>query len=75
MIETSGEGKRGIFDRKPRKCGGKSKHRGISYEQVCVLVARYHTKSTVSKVACFGMVIVSKGIMGRKLYEKNDCSI
>jgi len=35
----SEKGKRGISDRKPRKHGGKSKHRGISHEQVCVLVA------------------------------------
>jgi hypothetical protein len=36
----SQKGHCGIKDRKPRKRGGKSKHRGISHEQVCVLVAR-----------------------------------
>lgn len=51
---------RGITERKPRKCGGKSKHRGISHEQVCVLVARDRTKSTVSKVACMGRVVKTK---------------
>lgn len=36
----SEKGKRGIVDRKPRKRSGASKYRGISKEQVCVLVAR-----------------------------------
>lgn len=36
----SQKGQRGITERKPRKRGGKSKHRGISHEQVCILVAR-----------------------------------
>jgi hypothetical protein len=40
----SEKGKRGISERKPRKRGGKSMHRGIGYEQVCVLVARDRTK-------------------------------
>ena len=46
----SEKGKRGITGRKPRKRGGKSKYRGISKEQVCVLVARDRMKSTVAKV-------------------------
>ena len=40
--------------------GGKSSLRGISKEQVCVLVARDRTKATVSKVACMGRVVKTK---------------
>lgn len=43
----SQKGQRGITERKPRKSGGKSRHRGISHEQVFVLVARDRTKATV----------------------------
>lgn len=46
---------------KPRKRGEKSKHRGISKEQVCVLVARHRTNATVSKVACMGRIVKTKG--------------
>jgi len=59
----SQKGQRGITDRKPRKRGGKSKHRGISHEQVCVLVARDRTKATVSKVACMGRIMKTKSII------------
>ena len=45
------KGKRGITDRKPLKRGGKSKHRGISHEQVCVLVARDRTKATIQHLS------------------------
>jgi transposase-like protein len=51
------KGQRGITERKPRKRGGKSKHRGISHEQVCVLVTRDRTKATVSKVSCMGRIV------------------
>jgi ISXO2-like transposase domain len=69
----SEKGKRGISDRKPRKRGGKSKHRGISHEQVCVLVARDRTKATVSKVACMGRVVKTKvdNMIGSKLTPDN----
>jgi transposase-like protein len=69
----SEKGKRGIAGRKPRKRGGKSKHRGISHEQVCVLVARDRVKSTVSKVTCMGRIVktqVDKTI-GSKLHPDN----
>ncbi len=58
---------------KPRKRGGKSKHRGISHEQVCVLVARNRTKATVSNVACMGRVIKAKvdSMIGSKLTPDN----
>lgn len=42
----SEKGSRNINGRKPRKRGGKSKFRGISHEQVCVLVTRDRTKNT-----------------------------
>jgi hypothetical protein len=68
----SEKGKRGIA-RKPRKRGGKSKHRGISKEQVCVLVARDRTKTTVAKVTCMGRVVKSKvdKVIGSKLRSEN----
>lgn len=69
----SQKGQRCISERKPRKRGGKSKHRGISHEQVCVLVARDRTKATVSKVACMGRVVKSKvdSMIGSKLTSEN----
>lgn len=42
----SEKGKRNIFERKPCKCGGKAKNRGISNDQICVLVARDRQKMT-----------------------------
>lgn len=64
---------RDITDRKPRKRGGSSKHRGISHEQVCVLVARDRTKATVSKVACMGRIVKTKveKMIGSKLTPEN----
>ncbi len=69
----SQKGQRGITERKPRKRGGKSKHRGISHEQVCVLVARDRTKATVSKVSCMGRIVKPKveKIIGSKLSSDN----
>src|SRR5690606_32810163 len=49
----SDKGKRAL-PRKPRKRGGTAKKRGISDEQVCVLVARDRSKHTVAEVATFG---------------------
>jgi hypothetical protein len=56
----SQNGQYGIIGRKPRKRGGKSKYRGISQEQVCVLVARDRKKATVSKGACMGRIVKPK---------------
>lgn len=73
----SQKGQRGISERKPRKRGGKSKLRGISHEQVCVLVARDRTRATVSKVACMGRVVKTKvdTLIGSKLSnEKPACN-
>lgn len=49
----SEKGKRKL-PRKARKRGGVAKKRGISNEQVCVLVARDRTKHTFAQVATFG---------------------
>jgi len=69
----SQKGQRGITERKPRKLGGKSKHRGISHEQVCVLVARDRTKATVFKVACMGRIVKTQvdNLIGSKLSNEN----
>lgn len=71
----SQKGQRGITDRKPRKRGGKSKHRAISHEQVCVLVARDRTKATVSKVACMGRIVKTKvdNLIGLRECNCNRC--
>lgn len=63
------KGQRGISERKPRKGGGKSKRRGISHEQVCVLVAR----DRISKVACKWRVVKQQvdNIIGYKLSKEN----
>lgn len=50
----SEKGKKKIKGRKPRKRGGASKYRGISKEQVCILVAKDRNGHTLSKVACMG---------------------
>lgn len=52
----SEKGKRNLKERKARRRGGVSRFRGISKEQVCVLVARDRHKNTVSKVACLGRI-------------------
>lgn len=44
------------LNRKPRKRGGVAKKRGISQEQVCILVARDRTKTTVSQLATMGRI-------------------
>jgi transposase-like protein len=49
----SQKGNRNI-GRHPRKRGGKSKKRGVSDEQVCVVVARDRSDNTVSDIATFG---------------------
>lgn len=52
----SEKGSKSIVGRKARKRGGSSKYRGISREQVCVVVARGRTKQTHARVACMGPV-------------------
>lgn len=52
--------KRNIIERKPRKRGGKAKYRGISKDQVCVLVARDRQKMTYSGVLGRGRIRTTK---------------
>jgi transposase-like protein len=70
---ASRKGERNI-DRKPRKRGGSSKKRGISDEQVCVLVARVRTNNTVSDIAAYGRPSAGEidRILGDKIC-KNQC--
>lgn len=53
----SEKGKRNIEVRKPRKRGGSSKFRGISHEQICVLIARDRQKATFSGVLGRGRIV------------------
>jgi len=50
----SRKGDRNIMDRPPRKRGGKSKLRGISRDQDCILVARDRTGQTRAQFTCRG---------------------
>ncbi len=52
----SEKGKKGITGRQARKRGGCASKRGISNEQVCVVVARDRNKHTHSRVACCGAI-------------------
>jgi hypothetical protein len=56
----SEKGKRKVKGRKARKRGGSSSQRGISKEQVCVLVARVRQKATYSKVVGKGRIVKSR---------------
>jgi hypothetical protein len=53
----SEKGKRNIEGHKPRKRGSSSKFRGISHEQVCVLIARDRQKATYSGVLGKGRIV------------------
>lgn len=69
----SQKGSRDIKDREPRKRGGAAKKRGISNEQVCVLVARARDKLTFSQALGVGRLTkeqLDKAI-GHKLSIKN----
>lgn len=56
----SEKGNKDIEDRKPRKRGGSSKFRGLSKDQVCVVVARDRNKQTHARVACRGQISKAK---------------
>lgn len=56
----SEKGKKNISERKPRKRGGNSKYRGISNDQICVLVARDRQKTTYSGVLERGRILTTK---------------
>lgn len=69
----SEKGKRNIEGRKPRKRGGSSKSRGISHEQVCVLIARDRQKATYSGVLGRGRIVKTQldKAIGAKLSSDN----
>ncbi|MET3682890.1 flagellar biosynthesis regulator FlaF [Alkalibacillus flavidus] len=70
----SEKGQRKIADRKPRQRGGSAKKRGISNEQVCVLVARDRDKMTFSQTLGMGRLTkeqLDKAI-GHKLSREVD---
>ncbi|WP_437177567.1 IS1595 family transposase [Heyndrickxia camelliae] len=69
----SEKGKRNINGRKSRKRGGASQFRGISKEQVCVLIARDRQKLTYSKVIGQGRIVKSRleKAIGSKLSKTN----
>jgi transposase-like protein len=56
----SHKGRRVIANRKPRKRGGSATKRGISNEQVCVLVARDRNKTTLSKRVGSGRILTEQ---------------
>ena len=69
---SSQKGSRHI-GRKPRKRGGKSKKRGISSDQVCVVVARDREEHTLSEIATFGRPSADEinKLLGARLSEKS----
>ena len=69
----SEKGKRKIEGRKSRKRGGSSKFRGISHEQVCVLIARDRHKAIYSGVLGRGRIVKSQldRVIGSKLPSDN----
>jgi hypothetical protein len=71
----SEKGNKSITDRDPRKRGGSSKYRGISREQVCVVVARDRTNKTHAKVACMGPVSKAKADVLLKPYVGSVSSL
>lgn len=56
----SHKGRRVIPNRKPRKRCGSASKRGISNEQVCVLVARDRNKTTLSKRVGSGRILMEQ---------------
>ncbi|MCM3612679.1 IS1595 family transposase [Planococcus sp. MERTA32b] len=69
----SEKGQRKIGNRKPRKRGGSAKKRGISNEQVCVLVARDRDKLTYSQTLGMGRLtkVQLEKAIGPKLSNEN----
>jgi IS1 family transposase len=66
-------GCRSIKEKRPRKRGGASQFRGISREQVCVLLARDRQKTTCSKVLGKGRIVKAQleRVIGSKLSKSN----
>jgi transposase-like protein len=69
----SEKGQKKIKGRKPRKRGGKAKKRGISKEQVCVLVVRDRDKNTFSQTLGLGRLKKEQldKAVGHKLSHEN----
>ena len=69
----SEKGNRNIEGHKPRKRGGSSKFRGISHEQVCVLIERDRQKATYTGVLGRGRVVQTQldKAIGSKLSSDN----
>ncbi|EDL65561.1 Hypothetical protein, CF-32 family [Bacillus sp. SG-1] len=67
------KGKRNLNRRKARKRGDASQFRGISREQVCVLIARDRQKLTYSRVIGQGRIVKSRldKAIGSKLSKSN----
>lgn len=61
------------MERKPRKRGGKSKKRGISSDQVCVLVARDRNEHILSEIATFGRPSADEidKLLGKRLSKQS----
>ena len=61
------------ISRRPRKRDGKSKKRGISSDQVCVVVARDRDNHTLSYIATFGRPSADEigKLLGGRLSEKS----
>lgn len=59
-ILESDKGKRNITHRKSRKHGGKAKKRGISKEQVCIVVAMDRSGHIISQNAGYGRVTATE---------------
>ncbi|WP_188205928.1 IS1595 family transposase [Alkalibacillus aidingensis] len=69
----SEKGKKNIKGRKSRKRGGSAKKRGISKEQVCVLVARDRDKLTFSRTLGMGRLTKEQlyDAIGQKISKEN----
>ena len=69
----SEKGRKNIKGRKSRKRGGSAKKRGISNEQVCVLVARDRDKSTYSRTLGMGRLTKEQlnDAIGHKISKEN----
>jgi transposase-like protein len=69
----SHKGRRVIANRKPRRRGGSATKRGISNEQICVLVARDRNKTTLTSHFKSDTVLISDAHNSYKSYtSKND---
>ncbi len=69
----SEKGKLNIKERKQRKRGGSSQFRGLSREQICVLIARDRQKATYSSVLGRGRLVKTQldNAIGSKLSSDN----